>query len=411
MQKQFHVIWLVVFLLLNWIVCVTGAAELKIEKTLTQADGLVSNTVLTVFEDSHGTMWFGTTDGLTRYDGENFRTFTTEDGLARNTIGLIFEDQRGMLWFGDGVLSSFLERGKPMDMSWMEKPLSELDLTPYDETPKGMRRSIPLGGVSRYDGEKFRIFTTADGLPRDTVKDIFEDEAGTLWFATSAGVSHYDGETFNTITMNGPMGMWVLPDRWDEITAIAQDTAGNFWFGSTAGITYYNLQTNRFRHFAIDEDFTLFQEMGNAPTANTTDLQFDAKENLWMSRYGMDKEDSSIRRYDGKKLTTFPQSEALPMNSVDNIMQDSNGNLWFTGVKNLPPRLNETEESVSMLYNVVNPGVSVYNGERFQIFDTDDGLPSNRVWSVFEDRSGKLWFATDTGVAVGVYQPSQSSSN
>ena len=407
MRKRSQAMWLAMFLLLNWVVYIASAAELKIEKTLTQADGLVSNTVLTVFEDSHGTMWFGTTDGLTRYDGKNFRTFTTEDGLSRNTIGLIFEDRQGMLWFGDGVLSSFLERGKPMDMSWMETPLSELDLTPYDETSKGMRRSIPSGGVSRYDGEKFRIFTTTDGLPRDTVKDIFEDEAGTLWFATSAGVSHYDGETFNTITMNGPIGMQVLPDRWDEIKAIAQDTAGNFWFGSTAGITYYNLQTNRFRHFAIGEEFALFQEMGNAPTANITDQQFDAKENLWMSKDGMDEEDSGIRRYDGKKLTTFPQSEALPMNSVDNIMQDSNGNLWFTGVKNLPPTLNETEESVSMLYNVVNAGVSVYNGERFQNFNTDDGLPSNRVWSVFEDSSGRLWFATDAGVAVGVYQPSK----
>ena len=407
MRKRSQAMWLAMFLLLNWVVYVASAAELKIEKTLTQADGLVSNTVLTIFEDSNGTMWFGTTDGLTRYDGKNFQTFTTEDGLARNTIGLIFEDRQGMLWFGDGVLSSFLERGKPMDMSWMETPLSELDLTPYDETSKGMRRSIPSGGVSRYDGEKFRIFTTTDGLPRDTIKDIFEDEAGTLWFATSAGVSHYDGETFNTITMNGPIGMQVLPDRWDEIKAIAQDTAGNFWFGSTAGITYYNLQTNRFRHFAIDKDFTLFQEMGNAPTANITDQQFDAKENLWMSKDGMDEEDSGIRRYDGKKLTTFPQSEGLPMNSVDNIMQDSNGNLWFTGVKNLPPTLNETEESVSMLYNVVNAGVSVYNGERFQNFNTDDGLPSNRVWSVFEDSSGKIWFATDAGAAVGVYLPSE----
>ena len=412
MQKRLHTIWLAVFLLLlPWTVSVAYTAELKIEKTLTQADGLVSNTVLTIFEDSHGTMWFGTTDGLTRYDGENFQTFTTEDGLARNTIGLIFEDQQGMIWFADGVLSHFLERGKPMDMSWMETPLSELDLTPYDETPAGTIRPIRLKGVSRYDGEKFKIFTTADGLARDTIKDIFEDETGTLWFATGAGVSHYDEETFNTITMNGPMGMQVLPDRWDEITAIAQDTAGNFWFGSTAGITYYNLPTTGFRHFAIDEDFTPFQEMGNAPTANITDLQFDAKENLWMSRDGMDKENSGIRRYDGKKLTTFPQSEALPMNSVDNIMQDSSGNLWFTGVKNLPPTINETEESLSMVYNVVNAGVSVYNGERFQNFNTDNGLPSNRVWSVFEDSTGKLWFATDAGAAVGVYLFSQNADN
>ncbi|MCE2403434.1 hypothetical protein J4G08_21525, partial [Candidatus Poribacteria bacterium] len=137
--KRLCLIILIVFLLSNWTVSVAYTAELEIEKTLTETDGLVSNTVLTIFEDSHGTMWFGTTDGVTRYDGENFRTFTTEDGLAWNTIGLIFEDQQGMLWFADGVLSSFLERGKPMDMSWMETPLSELDITMYyDETPEGI---------------------------------------------------------------------------------------------------------------------------------------------------------------------------------------------------------------------------------------------------------------------------------
>ena len=52
-----------------------------------------------------------------------------------------------------------------------------------------------------------------------------------------------------------------------------------------------------------------------------------------MSKDGMDEEDSGIRRYDGKKTDNLSQSEALPMNSVDNIMQDSSGNLWFTGVK------------------------------------------------------------------------------
>ena len=383
-------------------------AELKIEQTLTQADGLASDTVLTVFEDSHGMMWFGTTDGLTRYDGKNFQTFTTEDGLAMNTIGLIFEDQRGMLWFADGVLSSFLERGTPIDVSWMETPLSELDIAPHNETSEGMTRRIPLKGVSYYDGEKFRVFTTADGLAGDTVKDIFEDETGTLWFATSFGVSYYDGETFNTITVNGPMGMEVLPDWWSQITAIAQDRAGNFWFGSTAGITYYNSQTTGFRHFAIDGDFTPFQEMEKTSTANITDLQFDANDNLWISQSGGGKENSGIRRFNGKKLAIFPQSEQLPMNSVDNIMQDGNGNLWFTGVKNAenqPPMIHETEESVSVVFPEAESSISVYNGETFQNFNTADGLPSNRVWSVFEDGRGKLWFATDKGVGVGVYTP------
>ena len=411
MRKRFYLIGLVVFLLSNWIIPIAHTAELKIEKTFTEADGLVSNTVLTVFEDSRGNIWFGTTDGLTRYDGKNFQTFTTEDGLVRNTIGLIFEDQRGMLWFADGVLSSFLERGKPIDMSWMETPLSELDLTLHQETTEETRRAIPLKGVSRYDGKAFKIFTTADGLADDTIQDIFQDKAGTLWFATWSGLSQYNGEEFNNIVVNGPMGMEVLPDWWNEIKAIAQDTTGNFWFGSTAGVTYYNLQTTRFRHFAIDEDFTPFQEMGKSGTAHITDLQFDAKDNLWISRDGLDKENSGIRRYDGKKLTIFPQSEALPMNSVDKIMLDSSGNLWFTGIKNLPQKLDETGDSARMISPKAKSGVSVYNGETFKNFNTDDGLPSNRVWSVFEGSSGKLWFATDAGAAVGVYLPAQNTGN
>lgn len=407
MQERLYAIGLAIFLLSNWIVFTACTAELKIEKTLTETDGLASNTVLTIFEDSLGNIWFGTTDGVTRYDGERFQTFTTEDGLAQNTIGLIFEDQPGALWFADGMLSSLLERGKPMDMSFMEIPLSELAKELDNETPTETEAPAPLRGVSRYDGHAFRIFTTDDGLLRDTVKDIFEDETGMLWFATSLGVNYYNGEKFDHLIMHGPIGMNILPDWWSQVTAIAEDTAGNFWFGSTAGITYHNIETSQFRHFAIDPDLVPFQEMTKAGPAHITDLQFDTKENLWISREGTSDESSGLRRYDGKEMVIFPISEALPMNSVDHIMQDSRGNLWFTGVRKLPPTVRETEDNTSMIFPEAESGVSVYNGKTFQNFNTDDGLPSNRVWSVFEDSSGKLWFATDAGAAVGVYLPSE----
>lgn len=409
MKRILYPTILVALLLLNWIVFTAHSAELKIERTLTEADGLASNTVLTIFEDSHGAMWFGTTDGVTRYDGENFQTFTTEDGLASNTIGLIFEDQQGALWFADGMLASILDRGKPMDMSYMAMPLSELAKEIDNETPTETEAPAPLRGVSRYDGRTFRIFTTDDGLLRDTIKDIFQDKTGTLWFATSSGMNYYDGEKFYPLIMHGPIGMEILPHWWSQVSAVAQDTAGNFWFGSTAGITYYNTETSHFRHFAVDSDFAPFEEMAKAGIANITDLQFDAKENLWMSRERAGEE--GICRYDGKELVTFPPSEELPMNSVDHIMLDSSDNLWFTGTTPLPPAINETEDSMQMVYPETGGGVSIYNGKAFQNFSTDDGLPSNRVWSVFEDSSGNLWFATDAGAAVGVYLPSQHSGN
>ncbi len=409
MRKRLYMTWLVVFLLLNWVVCIAYTAELKIEKTLTDTDGLLSNTVLTIFEDSQGVMWFGTSDGVTRYDGKNFQTFTTEDGLSQNMMGLIFEDQQGMLWFSAGLLSSILDGGKPMDMSYMAMPLSELAKELDNETSTEIETPAPLRGITRYDGHTFRVFTTDDGLLRETVKDMFEDKTGILWFATFSGVNYYDGEKFSSIRMNGPIGMEILPHWWDQVTAITQDTAGNFWFGSTAGVTYYNTETSQFRYFGVGEDFAPFQEMAKAGNANITDLQFDAKDNLWMSREGGGNESSGVRRYDGKELIIFPLSEELPMNAVDNIMLDSKGNLWFTGIMNLPPEINETEDSVSMVYPEIGGGVSVYNGETFQNFNADNGLPSNRVRSVFEDSSGRLWFATDAGAAVGVYLPSEKS--
>ena len=383
----------------------TDAGRLLIEKTITQADGLASNTVLTIFEDSQGALWFGTADGITRYDGENFQTFTTEDGLSRNTTGLIFEDRHGMLWFGDGLLSDALNRPKSIDMSYMNMSLSELANTLQDEMPMRTRTPTPVKGISRYDRHAFQTFTIADGLLRDTIMDILENKTGMLWFATASGVNHYDGENLSSIIINGPIGMEVLPHWWNQVTAIAQDTAGNLWFGSHAGITYYNVETSNFQYF--DVNFNAFNEMGQSQTGNITNLQFDAKDNLWITQKGGGEKYTGIRRYDGNELVHFPQSEELPMNNVDSILRDTNGNLWFAGNKKLPLTIHENEDSVPI--PEVGVGVSVYNGETFQNINTDDGLPSNRVWSVFEDSHGKLWFATDAGAAVGVYLPSQKS--
>ncbi|MDE0468863.1 MAG: sigma-70 family RNA polymerase sigma factor [Candidatus Poribacteria bacterium] len=385
----------------------SNAGKLLIERTITQADGLASNTVLTIFEDSQGALWFGTADGITRYDGDNFQTFTMEDGLPRNTTGLIFEDRLGMLWFGDGMLANALNRPKFIDMSYMNMPLSELANTVQDETTMKTQAPAPLEGISRYDGQAFRMFTGADGLIRGTIQDMFEDKTGTLWFATDEGMSRYEGEKFSSITVNGPTGIEVLPHWWNQVTAIAQDTAGNLWFGSHAGITYYNLQTSDFRY--LDINLNAFKEMGQSQSGQVTNLLFDAQDNLWITQEGVGDEYTGIRRYDGKELVHFPQSEELPMNKVDSILRDTNGNLWFAGSKKLRLTIDVHAAADSVPIPEVGVGVSVYNGETFQNISTDDGLPSNRVWSVFEDSQGKIWFATDAGAAVGVYSPSQKS--
>ena len=351
------------------------AAELRIEKTITQADGLVSNTVLTIFEDSQRVMWFGTINGVTRYTQESFQTFTMEDGLASDAVGLIFEDQQGALWFAAGSPNF-----------WSQ-------------------------GVSRYDGSVFQTFSTADGLPDNNIRDIFQDKTGTLWFATGYGVSRYDGRKFNNLIVDGPMGMDVLPEWWNDVRTISQDTVGNFWFATDAGLSYYNVQTSRFRYFGVGEDLATFQEMENARAAHITDLLFDDKGNLWIGHEQSWGKNSGIRQYDGDKLFILPLSQEFPMKGIHSVLQDSKGNLWFAGTNKGPAMLRENGIGMNAGQRNTEAGVSVYNGKTFQNFSVASGLPSASVRSVFETSDGKLWFATDKGVSTGVYAPAPDKEN
>lgn len=67
-------------------------------------NGLSQNTVHAILQDKQGFMWFGTKDGLDRYDGISFRAFMKESGtLGNNFITSLYEDQQGQIWIGTDV--------------------------------------------------------------------------------------------------------------------------------------------------------------------------------------------------------------------------------------------------------------------------------------------------------------------
>ncbi|MCK7542165.1 MAG: hypothetical protein MZV63_70445 [Marinilabiliales bacterium] len=110
-----------------------------------------------------GNSGFGTEDGVTSFDGENFTHFSVEEGLSSRYVRSIVEDRNGCLWFGtDG------------------------------------------GGISQLNaknGETFTHFTTNNGLSNNVAFSIIEDKAGKLWFGTrGGGVSCFDGESFAHFT-------------------------------------------------------------------------------------------------------------------------------------------------------------------------------------------------------------------
>ena len=154
-------------------------------------DRLGSTHVWVILQDENGVLWFGTSYGVSRYDGTSWQTFTTKDGLADNDINSILQDGDGNLWVST------------------------------------------LAGVSRYDGTLWQTFTTKDGLADNRVKTILQDEDGNLWFPTFAGVSRYDGTSWQTFTTKDGLAN-------NEIMSILQDTDGNLWFGTCGGVSRYD---------------------------------------------------------------------------------------------------------------------------------------------------------------------------
>jgi ligand-binding sensor domain-containing protein len=110
-KKDIYIWWLFII----WIglfSCLHGEGDdLKFDR-LSQRDGLSNNVVTSILQDSKGFMWFGTQEGLNRYDGYEFKVFTHQPGdsgsLSDNSVAALWEDGHGVLWVGtDSGLNAY----------------------------------------------------------------------------------------------------------------------------------------------------------------------------------------------------------------------------------------------------------------------------------------------------------------
>jgi ligand-binding sensor domain-containing protein len=184
--------------------------------TWSMAQGLITNSVISLAEDSKGNIWFGTYEGgLSRFDGKSFTNYTTGQGLVHNTVWNIQEDNTGAIWFAT------------------------------------------RGGLSRFDGENFINFTTAQGLPDNKLSIVTEDKQGNLLIGSwGGGVSIIRKEWIKMLSQGNVSQITQaifenyntshgLPN--DIIYEIIEDEDGNIIIGTSNGFTILKggLHTNR----------------------------------------------------------------------------------------------------------------------------------------------------------------------
>lgn len=230
-------------------------------------NGLGDLWVYDLLFEPNGTMWVATWKGASRFDGKTFVTYTMDDGLVDKWVYTIEREPSGVLWFGtEGGVNRF--DGKTMT-GWTHRDglgaeIGNLKASPpagdgYEDGPAHHRQDRKEnqeanpnyvissaidssgikwfgtwgGGLSRFDGKRFKNYTTAEGLAGNIVNAIEIDKQGVMWIGTNKGVSRFDGKRFiNFNMMSGLLG--------DYVYSIAIDPDGNKWFGTFGGVSRYS---------------------------------------------------------------------------------------------------------------------------------------------------------------------------
>ena len=212
--------------------------NLRFER-ITREDGLSSNTVRTILQDSLGFVWIGTQDGLNRYDGYSFVVYRHDPddplSLRDDFIESMYEDRSGVLWVG--TQDGWLERYDPQNDQFAHYHVGSHVFAMYEDTAGAFWIGTKDPGLLRFDrdtGELTLIWSGKD------FTSVIEDQSGIVWAASpEEGVGRYDraNDRFAVLDINHPTHV------------IVEDQAGEVWIGTEGGgLGRFDRDTEQFVH-------------------------------------------------------------------------------------------------------------------------------------------------------------------
>ncbi len=237
------------------------------------------------------------------------------------------------------------------------------------------------GGVSKYNGATFINYGDEEGLSNG-INSIIEDENGNIWFGTSdKGVCMYNGETFTFYSENEGLSS-------NYVYSLYEDKKGNIWIGSSEGVsklTYSRVDATKLNTDATYKvTLTNYTKKEGFIKKTVRGIIEDRFGNMWFSSWGggvcMFSVESLQNEQEKIAITHYTQKDGLLTNWVNEILEDKNGDIWFA-----------TGDGVSKLVRETKGGVEI---ETITNYTEKEGLGGNTVYGVLEDRQGNIWFGS-----------------
>jgi ligand-binding sensor domain-containing protein/signal transduction histidine kinase/DNA-binding response OmpR family regulator len=378
---------LFLWLLFVFIYPVYSQKESVYFEQITVERGLSQSSVLSIAQDSMGFMWFGTKDGLSRYDSRQFEIYryNPQDQSSISSslnINALLTDSKGNLWVGtQNGLNKYLPESNSF-IRFQYDPKQENTLSNnvirciYEDRENNIWIGTDSGLNKLVDGKYFERFISdpGKGIAHNIVKAIYQDQDHTMWIGTQNGLTtmvfknnkyrfktylHQDND-INSLTAN-------------DINSITGDLNHNIWIGTHfKGLNLFDKTSSTFKHFT--------QQAGTGLSSNVIrKIKVLKNGKLWIATL------NGINVFDpvNHKFTVYqydPENpNSLNQNSIYDIHEDTGGSIW-----------------AGTYYG----GVNVYHAnvipfKTYKHYSYKNSLSSNVISAIVEDAKGNLWIGTE----------------
>ncbi len=408
--------------------------------------GLSDGTVNCIMQDRQGFLWFGTENGLNRYDGYEFRVFRPDPedpgSLSDSWVNTIYQDSLGIIWIGtrygglnrfdpaSGKFSHYLN--DPDDPKTLVS--NRVQAIIEDQRGKlwiGTDRGLDLFYTNTGDFKHyFNATYLLDEPIGENITVIAEDMNGFLWIGTrDSGLKRFNPLQESFITFrNDPDDPYSLSDN--HVTAIAVDKNGTTWIGTRNGLNLYDPQAGMYGR-VFYRYWSSSVRVNSVSDDHILSLYLDNESDLWVgTNKGIDRFDRTTRSFINYRHE--PRSESsLSYDVVTAIFQDKGDVLWVgTGGAGLNKYVRAQEQFYNYQHQDENPFSlsgnsisSIYVDQRGHIWIGTVGAGLNRmdpltgqvlhfrysqsntnylsdddIWAITKDPSGYLWLGTSAGL-------------
>jgi ligand-binding sensor domain-containing protein/serine phosphatase RsbU (regulator of sigma subunit) len=349
--------------------------------TFSTANGLKSNFIDVIYEDSRHVVWIGTTSGgatkISPFQSTDrkealgkaiVKTYGTKQGLNYFNVNAIFQDRENNVWLGTDIgLNQYrgdrfilIDQADGISNNIIWSTLCDSDGNLWLGTNDGLSKVVfSTDPVNKEEKFKVTNYSTHEGLSSNVILSGFQDSHGNMWFGTGfSGVCELEKGQTKFKSLNTTNGL-----ASDVVYAINEDTRGNIWFGTKEGVSRFDPSSRSFRNFTTADGLG-----GNYVYR----IFRDTKGNLWFGALG-----GNLSVYDGSSFMKYDESNGIDHRFILAMNEDKDHNIWFGSY---------------------GGGLVRFDGKSFTNYTTHDGMMTDSPYSIIADNDNNIWIGHSRGL-------------